>query len=130
MHVGMDSESGDLLAIYDWELQCRPARRGDSRRWDHMLTLTNIYTLKYAFTHTHTNTCTHTHTNTHTHTYVHMHTHTHIHRLKQVGSIQQEFDSYQQRALHHPNLVQYLAMTHSLVDNKIKVEVCGVRGNM
>ena len=32
VHVGMDSESGDLLAIYDWELQCRPARRGDSRR--------------------------------------------------------------------------------------------------
>ena len=32
VYVGMESGSGDLLAIYEWELQCRPARRGDTRR--------------------------------------------------------------------------------------------------
>jgi len=51
---------------------------------------------------------------------------THIipHRQKQVASIQQEFESYQHRGIYHPNLVQYLNMTHSLTNNKIKVEVC------
>ena len=32
VYVGMESVSGDLLAIYEWELQCRPARKGDTRR--------------------------------------------------------------------------------------------------
>ena len=30
--VGMDGSSGDLLAIYDWSLHFKPAKRGDSRR--------------------------------------------------------------------------------------------------
>ena len=52
-----------------------------------------------------------------------MHTHITPHRQKQVASIQQEFESYQHRGIHHPNLVQYFIMTHSLMNNKIKVEV-------
>ena len=42
----------------------------------------------------------------------------------QVSSIQQEFESYQQRSVRHSNLVQYLSMTHAYRDNKITVEVC------
>ena len=53
-----------------------------------------------------------------------MYTHIIPHRQKQVASIQQEFESYQHRGIYHPNLVQYLNMTHSLTNNKIKVEVC------
>ena len=31
VYVGLDDDSGDLLAIYEWVLQCR-GRRGDARR--------------------------------------------------------------------------------------------------
>jgi hypothetical protein len=43
----------------------------------------------------------------------------------QVSSIQQEFESIQGRGIHHPNLVQYLAMNHTYLekDNTISVEV-------
>ena len=40
-----------------------------------------------------------------------------------MASIQQEFDSFQQRAVRHPNLVQYLSMNHTYRDNKITVEI-------
>ncbi len=30
--MGIDTESGDLLAIYEWVLHCRPAKKGDTRR--------------------------------------------------------------------------------------------------
>ena len=53
-----------------------------------------------------------------------MYTHIIPHRQKQVASIQLEFESYQHRGIYHPNLVQYLTMTHSFMSNKIKVEVC------
>ena len=45
--------------------------------------------------------------------------------MPQVLSIQQEFESIQSRGIHHPNLVQYLAMNHTYHDddNKISVEV-------
>ena len=32
VYVGLDMESGDLLAIYEWVLQCRTDKRGDTRR--------------------------------------------------------------------------------------------------
>lgn len=74
VYVGLDSDSGDLLAIYEWVLQCG-GRRGDARR------------------------------------------------QKQVMSIQQEFEGYQQRVIRHPNLAQYLSMTHAYCHSKITVEV-------
>lgn len=45
--------------------------------------------------------------------------------MPQVSSIQQEFENIQSRGIHHPNLVQYLAMNHTYHedDNKISVEV-------
>ena len=41
----------------------------------------------------------------------------------QVMSIQQEFEGYQQRVIRHPNLAQYLSMTHAYCHSKITVEV-------
>ncbi len=41
----------------------------------------------------------------------------------QVASIQQEFEGYQQRSVRHPNLVQYLSMSHAYREGKITVEV-------
>ncbi len=40
-----------------------------------------------------------------------------------MASIQQEFDGYQQRCVRHPNLVQYLSMSHSYREGTITVEV-------
>ncbi|XP_064390621.1 eIF-2-alpha kinase GCN2-like isoform X2 [Halichondria panicea] len=75
--VGMSSGPGDLLAVYEWTLQCRAVRRSESKR------------------------------------------------IKQVASIQMEFDNFQSRGIQHPNLVQYLGMSHvySESTNQITVEV-------
>ena len=77
VHVGMDLEAGELLAVYKWSL----------------------HALKTSFTK----------------------------RLKQVISIQQEFDSIVKQGIHHPGLLQHLDMTHSSLrleaDSEISIEV-------
>ena len=60
----------------------------------------------------------------HVYVLLHMYMYT-VHCTLQVSSIQQEFESIKSRGIHHPNLVQYLAMNHTYHDddNKISVEV-------
>src|SRR4029434_9050153 len=51
-------------------------RQADTQTYEHIHTLTDIYTIAWTRTHTHTHTHTHIHTHTHTYTHTHSHTHT------------------------------------------------------